>query len=201
LRGFEHRGDTGPVAAHDRPRGIPGDKGASTSGGDAGSGAPPVEREGFVTAESVYGIILVSGMIVASGGHGESSWSVFLSVFVTVIVFWSAHVYAGTVAGHAVTVDGGDRSLRTAFRHSLRRSLGLLTAALLPSGILLLGALKAVDDTAAIWLALWLNVVLLAVIGYNAFTMRGSSFPMRIVGSLATAGFGVAMIVLKAVIH
>lgn len=189
------------MAAHDRPRGIPGDKGASTSGGDAASGAPPVEREGFVTAESVYGIILVSGMIVASGGHGESSWTVFLSVFVTVIVFWAAHVYAGTVAGHAVNVHGGDASLQTAFRHSLRRSLGLLTAALLPSGILLLGALKAVDDTAAIWLALWLNVVLLGVIGYNAFAIRGSSFPMRIVGSLATAGFGVAMIVLKAVIH
>ena len=159
------------------------------------------ERGGFVTAESVYGIILVSGMIVASGGHGASSWSVFLSVLGTVIVFWAAHVYAGTVAAHGVRVHGAHTSLKTAFRQSLRRSAGLLTAALLPSGVLLLGALRAIDDTVAVWTALWLGVVILAVIGYGAFARLGSSFPMRIVGSLTTAAFGVAMIVLKAVIH
>lgn len=159
------------------------------------------ERSGFVTAESVYGIILVSGMIVVAGGHGGSSWAVFLSVFGTVIVFWAAHVYAGTVAAHGVTVDGENMTLGTAFRESLHRSLGLLTAALMPSAILLLGALRAIDDSVAIWTALWLGVVILAVIGYSAFAMRGFSFPMRIVGSLTTAAFGFAMIVLKAVIH
>lgn len=161
----------------------------------------PLERSGIVTAESVYGILLVSGMIVAAGGHGESSWAVFLSVFGTVIVFWAAHVYAGTVAGHGVSVGGEQTTLKTAFRQSLHRSLGLLTAALIPSAILLLGALRAVEDAAALWVALWFGVVLLAVIGYSAFEMRGSSLAMRIVGSLTTAAFGVAMIVLKAVIH
>lgn len=173
---------------------------APDSGG-SGRKAPLRERGGFVTAESVYGIILVSGLIVASGGQGASSWSVFLSVLGTVIVFWAAHVYAGTVAAHGVEVGGAHTSLNIAFRGSLRRSLGLLTAALLPSGVLLLGALRAIDDTVAIWTALWLGVVILAVIGYSAFARLGSAFPMRIVGSLTTAAFGVAMIVLKALIH
>ena len=167
----------------------------------SGRTVPLRERGGFVTAESVYGIILVSGMIVASGAEGASSWSVFLSVLGTVIVFWAAHVYAGTVAAHGVESDGAHTSLKIAFRGSLRRSLGLLTAALLPSGVLLLGALQTINDAVAIWTALWLGVVILAVIGYSAFARLGSTVPMRIVGSLTTAAFGVAMIVLKALIH
>lgn len=181
------------------PDGAPG--AASTSGDGSARQAPLGERSGFVTAESVYGIILVSGMIVASGGQGVTSWSVFVKVLVTVIVFWAAHVYAGTVAAHGIEVHGAHASLKTAFRLSLRRSLGLLTAALLPSGILLLGALQAINDAVAIWTALWLGVVLLAVIGYSAFARLGFTVPMRIFGSLTTAAFGVAMIVLKAVIH
>lgn len=142
------------------PDGAPG--AASTSGDGSASQAPLGERSGFVTAESVYGIILVSGMIVASGGQGVTSWSVFVKVLVTVIVFWAAHVYAGTVAAHGIEVHGAHASLKT---------------------------------------ALWLGVVLLAVIGYSAFARLGFTVPMRILGALTTAAFGVAMIVLKAVIH
>ena len=44
-------------------------------------------------------------------------------------------------------------------------------------------------------------VLLLGVIGYSAFAIRRSSWPVRILGCLGTAAFGVAMILLKAVIH
>ena len=36
-------------------------------------GAAHILRASFVTEESVYGVILVSGMIVVAGGHGDSS--------------------------------------------------------------------------------------------------------------------------------
>jgi hypothetical protein len=157
-------------------------------------------RVDYITEESVYGTVLVSGMIVVAGSYGGTSWQVFLSVFGTVVVFWAAHVYAGTIAGHGVE-EGGDTSLATAFRGALRRSVGFLTSALPPSIVLLLGATKAVDDKVAIWLALWLGVVILAVLGFIVFSLRGDSWPIRILGSLGTAVFGVAMILLKAVIH
>ncbi len=160
----------------------------------------PVGRISIITEESVYGTILVSGMIVATGGHGASSWSVFLSVIGTVIVFWVAHVYAGTIAGHGA-FGGDDTSLATAFRRSLRRSVGFLTSALPPSVILLFGALDVVNDTLAIWLALWAGVLILAILGYTVFAVRGRSWVICILGSLTTAAFGVAMIALKAVIH
>ncbi|KQX05363.1 MULTISPECIES: hypothetical protein [unclassified Leifsonia] len=162
---------------------------------------PFVQRTGFVTEESVYGIVLVSGMITASGGHGEDPWQVFTAVFVTVIVFWAAHVYAGTIAGPRRAPQETRGSLAVDFRRSLRRSLGFLTAALIPSAILLLGALRVVDDELAIWAALWVGVLILAVLGYVAFTRYGHGRPMRILGAFITALFGVAMIVLKALIH
>lgn len=160
----------------------------------------PRMRVGFVTEESVYGVVLVSGMIVVAGGYGSTSLQTFFSVVGTVVVFWAVHIYAGTVAGHGV-IDGDQTTLTTAFQHSVRRSLGFLLSALLPCAVLLLGALRVVDDSWAIWTALWLGVVILAVLGFSAFTVRGSPWPMRIVGALGTAAFGVAMIALKVIIH
>jgi hypothetical protein len=160
----------------------------------------PDPRTTFVTEESVYGALLVSGMIVVSGTYGASSWRTFLSVLGTVFVFWVAHVYAGTVAGHGV-IEGDETTLGTAFRRSLRRSMGFLTAALIPSVLLLIGALRVIPDVIAIWLALWVGVVILGALGYSAFALRGSSWTVRILGTLGTAALGIAMILLKAVIH
>jgi hypothetical protein len=160
----------------------------------------PLVRAAFITEESVYGVILVSGMIVASGSHGESSWSVFWTVIVTVIVFWAAHLYAGTVAHHGLDHDRVV-GLGEAFRSAFRRSLGLLASALIPAFILLLGATQAIPDALALWAALWSGVVVLAVLGFIAFRRRGASLPMQFVGALATAGFGIAMIVAKSLIH
>ena len=157
-------------------------------------------RLDYITEESVYGTVLVSGMIVVAGSYGATSWEVFLSVFGTVVVFWAAHVYAGTIAGHGA-FEGDDSSLGTAFRRALRRSVGFLTSALPPSVVLLLGATQTVDDKVAIWVALWLGVVILAVLGFVVFSLRGDSWPIRILGALGTAVFGVAMIILKALIH
>ena len=46
-----------------------------------------------------------------------------------------------------------------------------------------------------------MGVVVLAVLGWIAFSRRGSSWPVRLAGALGTASFGVAMILMKAFIH
>lgn len=155
---------------------------------------------GFVTESSVYGTILVSGMIVVAGGYGATSWQTFLGVIGTVIVFWAAHVYAGALVEYGVN-KAEDPSLGTAVRISLRHSLGFLTSAVPPSIVLLLGALRAVPDDVAVWTALWLGVLILGTLGYSAFALRGSPVPIRILGCVGTAGLGIAMILLKVVVH
>jgi hypothetical protein len=154
----------------------------------------------FETEQSIYGVILVAGMIVVAGAGGGSSWTVFTTVVFTSIVFWAAHVYAGTVARHGLS-PGKPSSLSDALRHSLHQSLGLLTSAIIPSLVLLLGATQAIDDMSAIWAALWTGVAVLAVLGYRAYAKRGAPWWARLAGAAGTAAFGVAMILLKAFVH
>jgi len=153
----------------------------------------------FGTEEGVYGVILVAGMIVVTGADNATAWSVFLAVVGTVLVFWAAHVYAGTVARHGF--GDGTTSLRKSFGAALHHSWGLLVSALIPASILLLGVLDAVPDPIAIWSALWTCVAVLAVLGYVAFTRRSSPLWVRLLGALVTAGFGILMILLKAALH
>lgn len=157
-------------------------------------------RASFATEEAVYGVILVAGMTAVSGVHKGSSLQVFWTVLITVVVFWLAHLYAGTVAGHGLE-HGRVVGLRTSFRQALKRSLGLLLSSLIPLVILLLGATRIMEDRTAIWLALWMCVAVLAVLGYIAFHRRGAPWLIRIIGSLTTAAFGVVIILAKALIH
>ena len=176
------------------------DAGPATPADEKPSLATQLVRTTFVTEESIYGVILVSGMIVVAGSHGASSWQVFWQVIGTVLVFWAAHVYAGTVARHGLE-HGHVIGIRAAFRESFRRSLGLVASAMIPSFILLLGATKAIDDSVALWIALWVGVLVLAVLGWIAFARRGSSWPIRLAGAVGTAAFGLVMILMKAFIH
>lgn len=159
-------------------------------------------RPGFGTEAAVYGTILVSGLIALASYAGETSIHVLIKVGVTVVVFWGAHVYAGTVARMGERAGPEARAqLGQAFRGSLRHSLGMLTSAGLPALILVFGTTRIIPDEIANDIALWSGVVILAFLGYVAFLRRGSSHLVRIAGALATASFGLAFVVMKALIH
>lgn len=161
-------------------------------------------RPGFGTEAAVYGTILVSGLVAVSSAHGETSFAVLISVAVTVLVFWGAHVYAGTVARVSDRDERarGERvGVRAAFAASVKHSLGMLSSATVPAIILLAGTTRVIPDGLANDLALWSGVVILAFLGYVAFLRRGSSQLVRLLGALATASFGIAFVVLKALVH
>lgn len=161
-----------------------------------------VLKPGFGTEAAVYGTILVSGLIAVSSAHGETSFVVLLTVAITILVFWGAHVYAGTVARVGDTDASGDViGVGTALRTSLRRTVGLLTSAAVPAAILLAGTTRVIPDDLAIDIALWSGTVILALLGYVAFLRRGSSLLIRIAGALGTACFGIVFVILKAFVH
>lgn len=159
-----------------------------------------VLRPGFGTEAAVYGTILVSGLVAVSSAHGETSAVVLLTVGVTVLVFWAAHVYAGSVA--RLGDDGAAHiGVRTAVLRSVRHSLGMLTSAGVPALILLAGTTRVIPDAVANDVALWSGTVILAFLGYVAFLRRGSGVWMRILGALVTSSFGAVFVVLKALVH
>ncbi len=157
-------------------------------------------RPGFGTEAAVYGTILVSGLIAVSSAHGETSALVLLSVGVTVLVFWAAHVYAGAVARLGEEGEE-DLDVRTAIAQSVRHSLGMLSSAGVPALILLAGTTRIIPDDAANEVALWSGTVILAFLGYVAFLRRGSTLGVRLLGAGVTASFGVVFVILKAFVH
>ncbi len=153
------------------------------------------------TAEGVYGLILVAGLIATSGSAGSPAWVTFVFTGVTVTVFWVAHVYAGAVAEHGAPSESGvPKTVREATGEAARKSRGLLVSMLPPAAALLMGMIGILSDAAATWLSLWVSVMALAVLGYIAYSRKGAKWWMRIVGALSTASFGVVIIIAKAVV-
>lgn len=153
----------------------------------------------LTSEESVYGLILVSGMIVVSGTVVGTSINALVTVAVTVIVFYLAHVYAGTLGRLAAT--DGQAGLRASIGAAARHSRGMLVSSVVPLLILLLGTTDLIDDTVAIWSALIANTVLLGVLGWIVVARWSTHWAPRLLSALITAGFGLVLIALKAVIH
>lgn len=153
----------------------------------------------LISEESVYGLILVSGMIVVSNSLTGTSAGALTTVVVTVVVFFAAHVYAGTIAGMAKEHTRGD--LRRSFVAAFHHSEGMLLVSVAPIAVLALGVTRVVDDEVAIWTALTLDTVILAVLGWFAVARWNPAFWPRLASALITAAFGGVLIALKALIH
>jgi len=180
-------------------------------------------RDRVVSADAIYGTILFAALIGASGGEhstngegdgipGDASFhgialhfgdsainrgavlDTLLLAGVTLVVFWLAHVYARTVAGH-----GEAKSVRLALGEALEESSGMLIAAVPPTLVLLLGAAGVLPD-ASDW-SLVLAVAVLGVLGWQSFAERGTGVLGRIVGAIVSALLGLALMILNASVH
>ncbi|MET0734777.1 MAG: hypothetical protein ABWY55_03925 [Microbacterium sp.] len=149
--------------------------------------------------EAIYGLILVSGLIVVANSIGVTSFGAFLTVVVTVLVFFAAHVYAGTLARLAAT--DGAAGIGPSIRAAADHSVGMLIISLPPLIVLALGSLRVVDDETAIWAALLLDTVLLAVLGWLVVARWTPRFWPRAASALITMAFGLILVLLKALLH
>ena len=153
----------------------------------------------LMSEEAIYGLILVSGMIVVSGSVVGTSINALFTVAVTVLVFFIAHVYAGTLG--RLAASEGDAGLRTSLAASARQSSGMLIAAVAPLVLLLLGTTRVVDDDTAIWGALIIDSVILGVLGWLAVARWTTHWVPRLLSAVLTSAFGGVLILLKAFIH
>jgi hypothetical protein len=159
----------------------------------------------FASESAVYGVVLVSGLLVIVANQNEASASeVLVKVLGTCLVFWLAHLYAGTVAHlgdhHDEEFSERERLLR-AVRHAVEHSWGMLGATIVPALILGLGAAGVITHANAIWGTLWVDVAILAVLGYLGVSRWTPAIWVRLLGGLGTAALGVVLIFLKAFIH
>ncbi|HET6300613.1 hypothetical protein [Microbacterium sp.] len=159
--------------------------------------ATPVSRI-LMTEEAVYGLILVSGMLVISGTNAGTALNALVTVALTVIVFFAAHVFAGALA--RLAASGGRSGIRASVGSAARQTFGLLFVSIVPLTILLLGTLGVFDDHRAIWLALIANTIILGALGWWAVARWSTHWTARLIGALITASFGGVLVLLKAVV-
>ena len=160
----------------------------------------------MVLSESaVYWVVMVSGLLVIVANKSDAEpGEVLLKVVGTALVFWLAHVYSGTVAHLGDDTDETHSTavkLVGAIRHSLGHLWGMLTSAAVPLITLGASALGVISQEQAVWGALWINVALLAVLGFWGVSRWSDRLWMRLTGALITAAFGLAMVALKVLIH
>lgn len=156
-------------------------------------------RRILATEPAVYGLILVSGMIVVSNNLVGTSLNALVTVALTLVVFYAAHVYAGTLA--RLAREGEQASFRASLVESAHESEGMLLAAIVPLVALMLGVFRVVDDDTAIWIALTLDILLLGLLGWLAVARWTARFWPRLASAVITAAFGGAIALLKSLIH
>jgi|GEM_PF-1896140 len=153
-------------------------------------------RRGFVSPELVSGTVLVS-VVIAVADESGGILDVVVATVASQIVFWATQIFILTIAVQQRRDDDEAVSIRRSLTFAVRRSNGLLLAAAPPLLILVIGLLGAYDGRLAYWIALWLSVAILAMLGWIAFAGREIHWFWHLCGALATAALGVFAILLK----
>lgn len=166
-------------------------------------GGSPRALAFLVNESAVYGVILVAGLLEIVA-EDATAWDVLVKVTLTVVVFWAAHIFAGTV-GHLSDDFGADapphRRLVGAAMYSVRHSWGMLVAALVPTIPLLIGYGGIVSDERAIWASMWTSVAVLGVLGFLKVAAWNSRLWLRLAGAVVTSSLGLLLVLLMAYVH
>ncbi|MBB2969513.1 MULTISPECIES: hypothetical protein [Leifsonia] len=155
------------------------------------------------TPAAIYGTIVYASVVAATSiGLKESSsaWQVLIFAVVSVVVFWVAHVYSTALGSHGHADHLRDR-IRDSIRQALKESSGMLEAAVVPSIPLLLAAFGVMTTDTGISIALWVAVVMLALLGYLVLWLRARPWWACITAALISALLGILVILLKTALY
>lgn len=159
-----------------------------------------IRRSDLYSEAAVYGLIVVSALLVIADDYENTAREVFLKITGTVIVFWVAHLFAVAVA-HMNQESQNKITFRSEITYAIGHSVGLLMAATVPLLILLLGVANILDDGTALWAALWVDVLLLGILGYLLSRNWTVKAWIRVATAFGTALLGALIVVLKTIVH
>jgi len=160
---------------------------------------PRVVRTTGSVTEAIYGLILATSVIAVSREYDSSdAWLIGVSVLVTVVVFWLAHVYARVLAR---SLSHHRMLSRSEVREVLRHDWPLVEVTVPLLLVLALGALDVMPDKTASLVAMLVALVELAAAGAYAARTSGASLRMTVLSALVALALGGAVVLLKALVH
>ena len=148
-------------------------------------------------AGSLYGIVLVTSVLVTFAGTDQVGY-IIAGAVVTAIVFALAHAWAHALASSEATRAPIDRH---ALRHSLRQEWPIVEAALPATIVLTLAALGVYPAATGLWIAVLLNVALMFVWGAGVRRLAGGTSLQALGAGIASASLGFVLVVLKILVH
>jgi hypothetical protein len=150
-------------------------------------------EQGDNLAGGIYGTILVMS-VIAAADFREDLWTSLQIVVVTSLVFWLAHVYAHALA---LSLDEGSRFSVATVRRVSRHEWPLIQAAVLPSLVLLLGALGLFGVKTTYRLAM--AVGLASLVWWGLVVARKESLGPRMTAAVVVVNgtFGLFVVALK----
>jgi hypothetical protein len=160
---------------------------------------PRVVRTTGSVTEAIYGLILATSVIAVSREYDSSNAGVIgVTVLITGVVFWLAHVYARVLAGSIAHHRMLDRS---EVREVLRHDWPLVEVTVPLVVILALGVLGVVPDESAILMAMLAALVELAAAGAYAARRSGAGLRGTVVSAVIAVALGSAVVLLKTLVH
>jgi hypothetical protein len=145
-------------------------------------------------ASTVYGTVLVMATLTAAYATEKHPWKLAVIVVTTSVVLWISHLYAH---GLSASIEQSRHLRRGELFAIIRRELGILLAAAAPTVALLLGAAHVFAETAAIWLALGIGLVTLAVEGLRFARLERLALPGTVIAIGLNLALGLAIVALK----
>jgi len=146
-------------------------------------------------AGNVYGTIVVMATVTAGAAGHLDAWRLAVLVFSTASVLWFAHVYAD---GLAESIERGRRLDAPELVEVARREAAIVLACVGPVLALLLGALGVLRDSRAVWLALVLGLVTLAIQGVRYAQIEHLGRRGSVISVLINVALGLVIVGLKA---
>jgi hypothetical protein len=149
-------------------------------------------------AGTVYGAIVVLSVLTAGAPAFEhGNWHLLAVLGVTVLVFWTAHVYTHVIGE---SLQEGHRLERRQVIAIARRELAIPLAAVLPMTMVGLGVVGAIGASTALWLAAGISVATLTIQGIRYARLERLSRTGTIVSVAINLSLGLALVVLKVVV-
>ena len=150
------------------------------------------------SAAGVYGTLLTLSVLVGLSFKKSGAGVMALTVVVSALVFWIAHVHAGLVARW---VRAERRPDRAAVVEVMAREAPMVESAVPAVVLLVLAWIGILKTTTAVWIALIYGVVALAVWGVLIARRAGLGRTGVAVVSGVNLGLGALIVALKLLIH
>ena len=149
-------------------------------------------------ASTVYGTIVTMATLTAAYATEKDPWKLATIVGSTALVLWLAHLYAHALSE---TIAHGSRPGRRSLYAIARIELGILFAAIAPVIALALGAAGVLRESAAIWLALSIGLVTLAVEGFRFARLERFGVWRTLVATGVNLALGLLVVLLKVTVE